>query len=210
LADDINLAPNEKNIGKPGKKRDQAKVGISDSYYSNLYFGGILTSKQIGSLKLSIPLRMRDKTWLTGILSILRKISDFFYLVRIPILIIGTLLAIYLLLSQRTILDIIVLGIYIIFWLLELLKTKQIRGYGLVTDSKGKGLELAMVRAYSKEGKLIQTKITGPQGKFNLSLDPQEVILKIKKPGYQPRIVEFELKSIKDISNLTIRLESNQ
>jgi len=152
-------------------------------------------------------MKMLERGWFSYMLIWLRRLSNFFYLIRIPVLTIGSLLALYLLVSQKTIIDLIVLGFYFIFWLIELMGIKKVRGYGVVKDKGGKPLGLVIVRAYNNQGKLAQTVITGPDGRFMLNLDPGQIILKIKKPGYESKIIELKLKSIKDLSNLNPKIE---
>ncbi len=203
------FAPNNSQVGKPGKQRDEFKIGLSDSYYSNLYFGQVfkVEDKEDSAVKMSIPLKLEERSWFSYLLVWLRRLSNFFYLIRIPVLIVGSLLALYLLVTQRTIIDLIVIGLYLIFWLIEILAAKKVRGYGLVKSEDDKPLDLVMVRAYDSTGRLVQTVITGPDGRFMLNIDPGDIILKIKKPGYASKIVEMDLKSVKDLSGVNIRLE---
>jgi len=220
----VNQLENKDGSSKPGKEKDLWREGVSDGYYSNLYFGQIIDKSKIQNpksktagegkdiksgkvkLQLSIPLIMIERTLFNIVLSIVRRITNFFYRFRIPILIAGTLVAIYLLIAQRTLADAIVFGIYILLWMVELLKAQQLRGYGKVLDNKGQGVGLAMVRAFNQAGRMIQSQVTGPDGRFILSCRPQKLTLKVRKPGYNIRKIRFNLKSLDDISKLNIRL----
>ena len=115
--------------------------------------------------------------------------------------------AIYLLIAQRTLLDVIVLGIYVVLWLIELLKARQLRGYGKVIDEKRHGLGLAIIRVLNQEGRMIQTQVTGPDGRFILSCQPQKLTLRVRKPGYGIKKIKLNLKTLDDISELNIRLK---
>jgi hypothetical protein len=56
---------------------------------------------------------------------------------------------------------------------------------------------------------LIATQVTGPDGRFLLSVEPQDLILKVRKPGYGVRTVEFKLKDLKSLSKLDIELSKS-
>ncbi len=208
MARDVGVAP-ESN--RP-ESRGTWRKNVSDSYYSNLYFGQVfkVEDKKDSAVRMSIPLKLEERSWFSYLLVWLRRLSNFFYLIRIPVLIVGSLLALYLLVTQRTIIDLIVIGLYLIFWLIEILAAKKVRGYGLVKSEDDKPLDLVMVRAYDSTGRLVQTVITGPDGRFMLNIDPGDIILKIKKPGYISKIVEMDLKSVKDLSGVNIKLEASE
>jgi len=205
----INQFLNKDGSFKLGKKKDLWKEGVTDGYYNDLYFGQVFKEQGPRTkrrLQLSIPLIMVEQTLFNLLLSLFRKITNFFYRFRMPILIAGTIVAIYLLIAQRGLIDIIVLIIYIILWLIELLKVKELRGYGRVINTKGEGVGLAMIRVIAQDGRLIQTQVTGPDGRFILSCQPQFLTLRVRKPGYQFKEVKIKLKKLDDISKLDIRL----
>jgi len=180
-------------------------------------FGQIIAQDQVNdpkkkssvkqSLRLSMPLLATERTWVNVLLSFLRKISSFFYRFRVPILVVGTIIAIYLLIAQRGITDLIVFALYIVFWLIELIKSKEIRGYAQIIDNQNKSIGLAIIRVFNQKGKLVQTQVTGQDGKFILACQPQKLLLKVRKPGFKVQEVRFNLKRLDDISKLNIKLK---
>ena len=165
--------------------------GKNDGLYENLYFGEQLeigtNQKQdkTDEFKLSIPLD-RTKSNVAELVGadMMMKLRNFFDLIRMPILIIGTAFTIFLVIRFDYIYDLFLLALYALVWFYEVYSRIKLRTFGKVVDELGKGLPSAVVRVMNASGRIISTTITGENGHFRISLEKGMFIFEANKIGY--------------------------
>ena len=191
-------------VSQLNKQNDKIwQKGESDGRYEDLYSGGYfsLGKGEEHLINCNIPMENtgRSAVFIRG-----RRIADFMIKalekIRIPLLIIGTALSIFTLVSYPDTLAILILIFYILLWLLEFLRMiNYYKHYGEVIDPEGSLISQAVVRLIqidNKKEKIIKIDITGKQGRYNLLVLPGEYYLDVKKAGYKKyRSERFEVKS---------------
>ncbi|OGY24635.1 MAG: hypothetical protein A2Y57_00740 [Candidatus Woykebacteria bacterium RBG_13_40_7b] len=160
----------------------------ASGFYENIYTGGNIEiqSKEAEAITLNIPLDPQTKMSVAfSLLVTLIKINRFLQKIRIPLLIIGTVFAIIMIITSYHIVFVLSLLLYLLLFILEYLKTKKARPYGVVSDVYGHPLEIAIVRIYEKKsGKLVETDVTDSEGRYKFLVEPGIYYLTAAKPGY--------------------------
>lgn len=190
--------------------------GRVDGRFENLYFGGVfktqaesLSTTERAPVYLNIPLDKSKLKMPRDLLPLIyNSLRYFISIVRMPILILGTVLAGYLVARNHTIINILILALYVIIWVIEIKNTLKPNRFGTIEDKHGNPLGLAVVRAIDQSGKVKGTTTTLPDGKFNLNLSPGVYNFSIVKNGYK----KSDLKNVKisrldDFGKILIRLD---
>jgi len=188
--------------------------GRTDGLYENLYFGEEVAinvpseSNKTGEFKLSIPL---DQTKIAGAelvgADMIMRVKRFFDLVRMPILIAGTILTVYLVLRFNQIIDWLLLVLYVYVWAYEIYSRITPRTYGRVIDQLGKGVPAAIIRIIGSSGKIIATTVAGEDGHFRASLTKGVFIFDATKLGYtRSRTGLMVFKKPGDLSKVDIKI----
>lgn len=156
----------------------------SDGYYPKVYLGGDIKVED-EFLGVNIPMDMIASTPSRGYILFLR-IARFFERIRLPLLIIGTILALLNLFLFRSFVDFIIVILYILLWLFEILQLRKIKPFGEVKDNSGP-LGLTVIRFFKeKNSKLISTSISDSHGRFYVLLPSGNYYLTAMKGGYLP------------------------
>jgi len=166
-------------------------------------------ANQSSNFKLNIPLDA-NKAGVANlaVADIAMTIEKVFDLIRFPILILGTILTLYLVVRFHHTADIILLGIYGFIWLYDLYTLFKPKTYGRVTDSRGKGLEAAVIRVLDGAGKIIGTVITSADGKFGLNQIRGTISLDAAKIGYQrARTGLIDINRPEDLGKVQLTLD---
>jgi hypothetical protein len=157
----------------------------SDGYYPKVYLGGNIKVKE-GFLGLNVPLDMLAEKQIQGRLLFLRFIR-FFERIRLPILIIGTILALINFYLFRSVVDFIIILVYLFLWALEIWNLRRIKPYGQVKDKEKKPLDLVILRFFRAENsKLVVTCISDSHGRFYTLLPEGKYYFTAMKGGYLP------------------------
>jgi hypothetical protein len=188
-------------------------LSSSDGRFANVYRGGEVGINASGPqdkapININIPM---DPTRLNVIdisaVSMIRTIQRLFATIRLPIMAIGTLAAIYLVIERGLWFDWFILAIYIVLWALEVKYLFKKRTYGVVTGDDGEPLGLAMIRVLDTTGRIKSTVVTGDDGKFVLNLNPGLYRFDASKPGYaSSRSKLLRISRASDLGNVTLRL----
>jgi hypothetical protein len=188
-------------------------LSSSDGRFANVYRGGeveINTSGPQDKAPININIPM-DPTRLNvidiSVVSTIRAIQRLFETIRLPIMVIGTLAAIYLVVERGLWFDWLIVAIYIVLWTLEVKYLFKKRTYGIVTGDDGEPLGLVIIRVLDAAGKIKSTAVTGDDGKFILSLDPGLYRFDASKPGYvSSRSKLIRISQASDLGNVTLKL----
>lgn len=188
-------------------------LGSSDGRFANIYRGGEIEvntpeAQDKAPININIPM---DPTHLNVIdisaVSVIRAIQRLFEAIRLPIMAIGTLAAIYLVVERGLWFDWLIVAIYIVLWALEVKYLFKKRTYGIVTGDDGEPLGLVIIRVLDAAGKIKSTAVTGDDGKFILSLDPGLYRFDASKPGYvSSRSKLIRISRASDLGNVTLKL----
>jgi len=184
----------------------------SDGYYDNIYYSGEVISvdsnKQGKSvMNISIPMNPTiQKTSKQQVLNYFHLFLKFINKIRIPLLLIGTILNILTIVYRGTILDFITIGLYLIMWIVEAYHFfYKSRAAGKVVDaSNDKPLDLVLIRLLDKKtNRLVDTTITDQEGKFMLNANPGDYIIKISKRGKKEYLSDtIKVKSLRSLTGL--------
>ncbi|MCX6811885.1 MAG: carboxypeptidase-like regulatory domain-containing protein [Candidatus Berkelbacteria bacterium] len=157
----------------------------SDGYYPQVYLGGNIKVKE-GFLGLNIPLDMQANEPSKSHLLFLRFIR-FFERIRLPILIIGTILSLVNFYLFRSVVDVVIILVYLFLWAFEIWNLRKVKPYGEVKDKMKKPLDLAILRFFRvKNSKLVMTCITDSHGRFYVLLPEGKFYFTAMKSGYLP------------------------
>ncbi|MBU2595522.1 carboxypeptidase-like regulatory domain-containing protein, partial [Patescibacteria group bacterium] len=190
------------------------KSGITDGTYSNLYFGErILINKENPqekyALNINIPL---DKTPAFNLeermIKILRVIGNILIKIKWPSIVLGTALSVFSFWSNFSILNLIILELYLILILYEVYRLlAKSRPYGLVLNQQKSAIDLALVRFNDSRNKIMSTAISGRDGKFTAQVDPGDYKLSTKKNGFIEDRRRANIKSARQLEKLDIELK---
>ena len=162
-------------IGYDQYLSDPFHVTNIDDVQSNL---NVALSPAHGSMASSHFAHMR-------ILAIVQKV---FNVIRMPLLVVGTVINIYDVVVIGDRLSWILMGLYCLFWIFEYIIRHQARPYGTITDSiSHKRLSRVLVRILSLENeheKLVGTVVTGDDGRYQFLLAPGRYIITATLFGY--------------------------
>jgi hypothetical protein len=117
------------------------------------------------------------------------------YILHWPLLIIGTIFAVWLVLDQTNTIRFAVIGVYGAIWLVKLLNLSVHRRYGIVKGADGKPLSNAVVQL-TREGPSgneahIYSSVTDSKGRFLLIAQEDNYQLTVTKEGYQPYFTDI-------------------
>lgn len=118
--------------------------------------------------------------------NILSDIIKTLNVIRIPVLIIGTIFAAISLYIDRTTINLIIACVYVLIWMVELYKLRKSRPYGLTKDKiNHELLERVILRLFDEKNKLVSTQVSNKNGKFNFLTNPGEYQLTAVKEDYE-------------------------
>jgi len=191
----------------PSKKINLNDKG-SDGFYPHAYLGGNVKMK-VGFLGLNIPVDMKKAVEVKNSYMIFLKTIKFFERIRLPLLIFGTVLVAINLIFFHSVVDFVILGLYVFLWFLELYNRRKAKPWGEVKDAYGDPLDLAVVRFFNAENsKLITTAITNKKGRFYVLLPAGEYYYTAIRGGYRfNKSKNFKISKIKKPPAIKVTLE---
>ena len=191
-------------------------VADRDGKYTNLYRGGKITistsSKENiekAPIMINIPMDPSRMAVLdVAVVGALSFIHKFATIIRVPVMIIGTLASVYLSVEYSRFIDWFILSIYLILWALELRDLLKKKTYGVIVDGKGNPVALSIVRIIDMQGKIITTVVTGDDGKFFTSINAGTYRFDVVKPGYHStRSKPYLISKIQDLHRVKITID---
>jgi hypothetical protein len=160
-------------------------TGKVDGYFGDLYHGEIFQVFEKGAVvKMNVPsdpLKARQ-----GFAALAFAVRTVLRYLNIPIFVIVTGLTLYNFFTVRSLLTMISFGIYVLLFVLMLITERfKRRSFGVVYDEKTREpLALAIVRLFDAKNRLLVTRVTGEDGRFNLFVGPGNYVLKITRENY--------------------------
>jgi len=184
------------------------------TFYEKIYTGGnFKIAGKDQSIAFNIPLdptagsRQMINFWIVVI-----RINKLLQKIRIPLLAIGIVFALIMLIISFNILYILSLIFYALIGTLEILRGKNARPYGVVTDVYSHPIPLAIVRIFKKNNNLlVETDVSDSLGRFKFLVPPGIYYITATKPNY----IDFKshlmyLEKEKTLVSTTIKLKKEE
>jgi hypothetical protein len=196
--------------------------GRTDGQFENIYTGGLITVKNEdrGQINCNIPIEFSGEStyakWFSQDNNFFATIKRVLSFIRIPIIVLGSFIAIFALIAQFSTLNVVVIIVYIILWCVIILHAYTgTRAFGRVMDNSfGIPVDLVMVRLVriDENGKVSvkEVKVTDSKGRFMMVAPKGRYYLTAMKPGFRgyrsqifkianERLIDFDLR-LKKIS----------
>ena len=176
-------------LAKPGRYYIQVvkkDYSFPSKIVSRGYRGETVEVKSNEPIIVDIPLDSNVKM-LSKRLNILSKFTDVLNYLRIPLLILGTIIALaFVVIYHRTI-DIVIIGMYSFVWIWEVygLMIKS-RTYGVTYEfANHQPINMAIVRVFDgNNNKLVYTKVTDTKGRFRFLINKGNYYITALKQGF--------------------------
>lgn len=154
-------------------------ISTSDGYHGTPFYIG---EKQ--DIMYKIPLDPIHKVLIHRI-DLLSGIIKLLNVVRIPIIIAGTIFASIALYIDRSMLNYAVMCLYFLVWMIELYKLRKARPYGLTKEKATSELvDRAILRLFNDNNKLISTQVSDDHGRFSFLTNPGKYQITAIKTDY--------------------------
>lgn len=177
-------------LTKPGKyliKVVKPDYNFPSKIFGAGYLGETLNLQDFSQLNLEIYLdpklsKMAARIWN------LAAFTNFLRMLKFPLLIIGTFLAIAFVIAYNRVIDVAILAFYALIWGIEIVRLFQAKSSGTVySEETKKPIDLSIIRLFNLEsGNLISTKVTDTKGRFNFLVDGGKYKLTSVKDGFEP------------------------
>ncbi len=149
------------------------------------YHGTPFVVNQKQELLYKIPLDP-DHEVLSRRINLLSGVIKFFNVIRIPVIILGTIFAVMALYENITTLNLVVACLYIVIWILELYKLRKTRPYGITKDkNENIFIDRVILRLFNRENKLVSTQISDSNGRYNFLANPGNYKITAVKTSYE-------------------------
>lgn len=148
------------------------------------YHGATFQVKEKQEINYHIPLDPDHKVLIHRI-GVVSRIIVFLNIVRIPVLIIGTILSSIALYMDQSGLNIAIICLYLLIWIVEIYKLRKTRPYGLTKDHMtSEFVDNAILRLFNHENKLVSTQVSDGKGRFSFLTNPGEYYMTAIKSDY--------------------------
>lgn len=155
-------------------------------FYEKIYLKGkfkIASSGQTIAFNIPLDPRVREQSFNLFLFFI--RFNKYLQKIRWPLLILGVIFALVMIIVHLSFIYVLSLVFYLLLGLLEYLRTRRARPYGIVSDIYGHPLSLAIVRIYEKKtNRLLETDVTDSEGRFKFLINPGLYYMTAAKPGY--------------------------
>ena len=135
-----------------------------------------------------------------------QSIKRFLGLVRLPALIVGTILTANLALRFPGFWSYLAVAVYLWLWINEIRIFLQSKTYGTVIGEDGRPLGQTLVRATDSQGHLKATTVSGDDGRFVFNLNRGSYVFHGQRLGYHS-VKTHGLKILQAQDMAKIRLE---
>lgn len=149
------------------------------------YHGASFTVKQKQELLYQIPMDPDHKV-LASRINLLSGLVKFFNVIRIPVIILGTILSAVALYQDMTIVNLVVACLYIVIWMVEIYKLRKTKPYGITKDrEENKLIDRVIVRLFSEKNKLVSTQVSDTRGRYSFLANPGNYKITAIKTSYE-------------------------
>jgi hypothetical protein len=141
--------------------------------------------------------------------NLLFKLMRFLSWAHWPLLVVGSVLAVYVYAADQTLLKALVVSLYVLLWSTKILELDYRRPYGVVVDAlsnKPQPLSVVQISSVSPQGiGVVRSTITDSRGRFLFVIKPGKYNLLVGKEGYQPAEMQIQGRAV----NLTVKLRKS-
>ncbi len=113
--------------------------------------------------------------------------------VRLPIMIIGTLLAIAYLVERTHVIDMVIVALYVVIWTFEFLQYMRARNVAYVYAHR-QPAPLTILRLFDDKGRLHTTRVTNLDGQYSIFAAKGTYLLDVLKQQYDVQSHELTMK----------------
>lgn len=159
------------------------------------------------------PVELETNVAMLKLLAFVFTVAKVCDTIRIPALVIGSIISVYNLIVYPGLTTYIILGLYILLWVIEIILFLVPRPFGKVLDGKsGAPLKMAIVRVFKfGQEKPIQTYVTDKIGRYHFLLSPGKYHFKVSKLGYNPWIsTDYNLRNLHIKPNFKFYLQASE
>jgi len=157
------------------------------------------------------PVELETNVAMLKLLAFVFALAKVFDAIRIPVLVLGSIMSVYNLIVYPGLTTYIIFGLYIFLWVIEIILYLVPRPFGKVLDSiSGAPLKMAIVRVFKfGQEKPIQTYVTDKIGRYHFLLSPGKYHFKVSKLGYNPWIsTDYNLQNLHTKPNFKFYLQA--
>jgi len=151
------------------------------------YHGETITVKENTTITVDVPLDANtDK--LVNRLGFLSQFNNVVVAIRLPLLVVGTILSIIFVFYDQRLSDYLVFSLYVLIWIWEIYRTRLTKTFGLIlAKSNNARLNLAIIRSFNSiTNKLVATQVTDNAGRYRFLVDKGEYKLLVTRSEYEP------------------------
>lgn len=197
------------------KKPSDYKIVVSSAGFDR-FVSQIFNIENVNDTPMDMVIHLKDNKGLVRLVvgkavSALMLLTNILNHLRLPVIIFGTVLAIYQVLIINDKVTWLILLFYIILWIVEIISKIAPRTFGVVWDNAtDKPLNRAIVRFYrliNSKPALVATTVTGGDGAFKFLFEAGEYQCGVSRIGYRPYTSGGLTFRNKSLPNLNIRLE---
>ncbi len=155
----------------------------NDPPYTDIYRGQTLSVVK-GSITVNIPIDPPGEPYEIKS-EFAKQALHLISKTRVPVLTLGSLLALWLLGNRRELTDLFIIGFYGLLWSNEI-RLERTKPWGIVYNSQTKeALTNAVIQIFDQEyQRLLETKLTDEQGRFSILIKPGKYYLTVAKQGF--------------------------
>lgn len=155
------------------------------------YFGGEISVEGEGDkiIKVNIPLiSSKESPRFVTIAKIFNILQNFLIIINWPLLLLGTVVSVVALYLTPTLLNLLILALYVPLWAYEVYLLFEPKSYGNVEREENHiPIDLALVRVLDQESrKLVRSVASNQKGRYTLLLPKGNYHQYAQKAGYDP------------------------
>ena len=159
------------------------------------------------------PVELETNVSMLKLLAFVFVMARVFDAIRVPVLILGSVVSVYNFIAYQGLTTSIIFGLYILLWVIEVILYIIPRPYGRVLDGiNSLPLKMAIVRVYKfGQEKPIQTYVTDKIGRYHFLLSPGKYHFKISKLGYNSWVsTDYDLRNLHIKPNFKFYLQASE
>ncbi len=185
-------------IAKPGTyfiKVIKTNYIFPSKMFADGYHGAEIVVKEDSAINYQIPIDPNTMT-LAHKLNFLNFLVKTLNIIRIPLLIVGTIISVFAYITDNSIFNFVVIAFYVVAWLFELYKLRQLRPYGLTKEKLSlRRVDMVILRLFDENERIVSTRVSDANGKFTFLTNPGKYYLTATKQNfniYRSQIMKFD------------------
>lgn len=148
------------------------------------YHGAEIVVKEDSAINYQIPIDPNTAK-LAHKINLLNFIVKTLNIIRLPLLLIGTVISVLAYSMDKTIFNFVVIIFYAVAWLYELYKLRQLRPYGLTKEKLSlRRIDMVILRLFDENHKIVSTRVSDANGKFTFLTNPGKFYLTATKQDF--------------------------